>query len=261
MSDIAALYAEGRGRITELMAGVSDEDAKSPVATCPAWSVHDVVSHLAGTCADILSGNLAGLASDAWTAAQVEARRDRPVAEVVGEWNELAPQVEAFANNFPGRVGDQWVTDQTTHEHDIRLALGRPGGRESDSVRVGANFMVGLGLNSSLSAFGLGPLEVRGDTRTWIVGGTGVVAASDASPEDAAGEEFYAAITEGRDVPETGSSVGSLALSDFELMRALTGRRSRAQIAAYPWQGVDPASYLAAFQFGPFTISPVDIEE
>src|SRR5437660_4394884 len=167
MTDVAALYAEGRARVTALVSGLSDEDAKAPVPTCPAWSVHDVVAHLAGTCADILSGNFGGLASDEWTAAQVDARRDRPVHEVLAEWNEVAPQVEAFANNFPGRAGDQWVTDQTTHEHDIRLALGRPGARDSDAVHLGADFLIG-GFCGWLSSFRLGGLEGRRRWCRWL---------------------------------------------------------------------------------------------
>jgi uncharacterized protein (TIGR03083 family) len=258
--DVGALYAESRGRVTELLAGVTDEEAKAPVATCPGWSVHDVLAHLSGVCADVLSGNIAGVATDPWTAAQVDARRDKTLADVLAEWNELAPQVESFANNFPGRVGEQFVTDGVTHEHDIRHALGRPGARDSGSVRVGADFIVSLGLNAALATHGLGPLEVRGDSRTWIIGGSAPEASDDDTSDEEAGTKFFAAISEGQRVPEAGVSVGSLTASDFELMRAVTGRRSASQIAALDWT-VDPAPYIAVFEFGPFTTSAVDIEE
>ena len=102
MTDVAALYAEGRGRVTALVEGLSDEDAKAPVPTCPEWSVHDVLAHVTGVCADVLSGNIGGVASDSWTDAQAAARRDHSVQQIVAEWNEIAPQVESFANNFPG---------------------------------------------------------------------------------------------------------------------------------------------------------------
>ena len=52
----------------------------------------------------------------------------------------------------------------------------------------------------------------------------------------------------------------SVAASGFELFRCLTGRRSRAQIAALAWS-VDPEPYLDAFQFASFTTSAVDIDE
>src|SRR5882672_10104423 len=101
MTDVAALYAEGRARVTGLVEGLSDEDAKAPVPTCPQWSVHDVLAHVTGVCADVLSGNIGGVASDSWTDAQVAARRAHSMKQIVDEWNEIAPQVESFANHFP----------------------------------------------------------------------------------------------------------------------------------------------------------------
>jgi uncharacterized protein (TIGR03083 family) len=258
MTDAAALYTEGRGRITRLVEGLSDEEAKAPVPTCPEWSVHDVLSHLAGVCADVLSGNIGGVASDGWTAAQVDARRDRSLQEVLTEWNEIAPQVEAFANNFPGRVSDQFVADATTHEHDIRLALGQPGERDSEAVQLSADFLIG-GLDVALRAHGLGPLEMRSGPRTWIVGG-GEPAGDEPAIAEALESALSAAVLgEGTPAPQ-GAPVGVLETSCFELMRACTGRRSAAQIAAYAWSA-DPAPYLRAFQFGPFTTSAVDIAE
>jgi len=258
MADIPALYASGRACISELVQDLSPEAAATRVPTCPEWTVHDVVSHLTGICADILGGNIGGLASDEWTAAQVRARRDRSIGDVVAEWNEVAPQVEAFAQHFPGRAGDQWVTDQTTHEHDIRLALGQSGARESAAVLLGAGFLVG-GLWASLTARGVGPIEVRTEVGAWVVGG-GPGEADDAARATAVDDALQSVVLEAAPLSSGGDPVGTVKLSDFELMRALTGRRSVAQIAAYDWS-VDPEPYLAAFQFGPFTTSPVDIPE
>ena len=89
----------------------------------------DVVAHLAGTCADILAGNIAGVGTDEWTDAQVVARRGRSLPDVLAEWTDVASQVETFAEHFPGRTGVQWVMDLTAHEHDIRTAIGEPGAR------------------------------------------------------------------------------------------------------------------------------------
>ena len=258
MTDAAALYAQARARVTKLLSDVSEEDAKTPVATCPNWNVHDVVAHLAGVCADVLSGNIAGVASDPWTAAQVDARRERTLAEIVAEWNEVAPQVEAFANNFPGRVSQQFLTDGITHEHDIRLALGRPGERDCEAVRVGADFMV-MGFGAALRAYGLGPLEVSAGDQSWVVGG-GERVADDAAVAEAVDAALSATLLEGELPTSADPPVATLEASPFELMRAFTGRRSTAQIAAMSWS-VDPSPFLPALQFGPFTTSPVDIDE
>src|SRR5262245_10315435 len=113
------LYAEGRERIVEIVAGLSPELATAPVPTCPEWSVTDVLAHLTGICADVLAGNTDGVATDPWTEAQVSARRGRDIDELVAEWSETAPQVEALSEAFPPDLGAQWIADLTTHEHDI----------------------------------------------------------------------------------------------------------------------------------------------
>jgi len=71
MGEVAIAYAGSRARITALVGGIDRERASTMVPTCPEWSVHDVVSHLAGGVADALSGNLEGLGSEEWTAAAV----------------------------------------------------------------------------------------------------------------------------------------------------------------------------------------------
>ena len=62
----------------------------------------------------------------------------------------------------------------------------------------------------------------------------------------------------GRDA-EAGAGA-TLDMSHFELFRALTGRRSTAQIARLGWS-CDPTPYLAAFEFGTFTTRPADLVE
>jgi hypothetical protein len=46
----------------------------------------------------------------------------------------------------------------------------------------------------------------------------------------------------------------------FELVRAIAGRRSAAQLRALDWS-VDPEPYVPIFGFGPFTIRSTDLEE
>lgn len=257
MGEIGEVYAAGRQRVTELVADLDAAAAATPVPACPDWSVGDVVAHLAGVCTDILAGNIEGVATDAWTAAQVEARRGRSIGELVAEWSEAGPQVEAFAEHFPGRVGSQWVLDLTTHEHDIRGALGRPGARDSEGVGIGVDFMVG-GLAASVTARGLVPLEVRADGRSWVVG-TGEPfegTVDDALYEGVLGRIDFLAAADGVE------PAGSVAVpSGFDLVRALTGRRSVEQVRRFRWSVSDPGPYVAAFRFGPFTPSPTDLEE
>lgn len=252
MGDIGALYAAGRQRVGDLVIDLDDGQAKTPVPGCPEWSVADVVAHLAGVCADILSGNLEGLTTPPWTAAQVEARRGRTVAELVEEWSQVGPQCEAIAAHFPGRSGWQWLFDQTTHEQDVRGALGRPGARDSENVQMGLEFLVG-GLAASVKARGLPPLEVRTDEgASWVVGG--------GDPFEGSVEEaLRAALMEQADFTG-GEAAASVQGSAFELLRAFGGRRSVEQVRALDWSD-DPGTWLPALTFGPFTPSPAPVEE
>lgn len=228
MGEIGSMYAEGRSRITELVSGLDPATASTKVPTCPEWSVQDVVAHVVGICDDIIGGRLEGVASDPWTAAQVDARRGRTMTELIDEWEKTAPQVEAMVDQF-GSAGNQLVFDLTTHEHDIRGALGQPGGRDSARIALGLDFVVEGAFGPSLSERGLGPVEVRVEGRSWLAGGEG-------------------------------EPVATLTAPGFELFRAFTGRRSVAQIAGLDWS-VDPAPYIPAFTAGPFRPSPADLHE
>jgi hypothetical protein len=146
------------------------------------------------------------------------------------------------------------VSDVTAHEHDVRGALGRPGARDSDGVAICLDFLVSVLVHPSMRALGLGPLEVRADDRCWIVG-TGDPAEGD--PETA----WRDALLAPSDRPSPSATpVGTLSGERFELLRALTGRRSARQIRAFDWT-VDPEPYLPVFGVGPFTVRANDLSE
>ena len=183
----------------------------------------------------------------------VDARRERSFGEILAEWDDVGPQVAAFADDFPGRLGNQF-TDVTVHDHDLRGALDRAGSRDSDGVRIGADFVVNVFLHPGVTALGLGPLEVRAGDRTWVVG-TGE------SPTEDIGGASRADLMSTEVIPEpTVTRAGTLDVDEFELLRALTGRRSAAQIGRYEWS-VDAEPYLPIFGLGPFTIRSTDLSE
>jgi uncharacterized protein (TIGR03083 family) len=212
---VRVAYAGCRARIAELTGRLDGQRAATAVPTCPKWSVHDVVAHVTGVVDDALAGRLDGMATEPWTAAQVEARRARPIADMLAEWDANAPSFEELLDTV-GDPGRQAVTDVVTHEHDIRAALDEPGARDSDAVHIGLGF-VSAGFVASAAGHGV---AVR-------------VHATD-------GSEF-------------GDQAASVVLSGdpFELLRAMTGRRSIPQLRAMHWQG-DGEAALGAFTFGPF---------
>jgi len=122
-TDLGAQYRAARIRITDLL---SDDLADTPVPATPMWNVHDLLAHLAGTTEDVRDGNLEGVATDAWTAAQVERGRDKSVSELLAVWTENAPLLETFLSSPDGMAAFRAVLDVHTHEADLLNALDQP---------------------------------------------------------------------------------------------------------------------------------------
>lgn len=220
-----AAYAGTRQRINELVADVPDRWGDS-VPACPAWRVHDLLCHVAGVADDVLGGSLEGAGSDPWTEAQVASRRERSTAEVLEEWNGMAPQLEAALDSF-GPAGHQLVMDTVTHEHDLRCALGAPGARDSEAVGLGLGWIV-RAFHGATGA----PVEVvetDGPERTW------------SPPGDAV-------------------AVATLRAPSFELLRALSGRRTSDEVRSMVADG-DADAVLPSFTWGPFRLPAESLGE
>jgi uncharacterized protein (TIGR03083 family) len=119
--DLGGIYRASRLRVADL---VDDTLADRPVPATPAWQMHDVVAHLAGVMHDIATGNLDGVTTDPWTAAQVERARGKSVAQIVDEWADGASGFEEFLSSPGGANASAAVMDVHAHEIDLRSALG-----------------------------------------------------------------------------------------------------------------------------------------
>ncbi len=220
---IGRLYAEGRARITELVRDLDDDALAKRVPHCPEWTVKEVVAHLTGVCADIINGRIDGVATEPWTARQVEERRDRTMAEILDEWSEFAPKCEDIAHTFGG-AEVRWLGDLTAHEHDLRTALGKPGARDSEALAT---------------------------VLPWFVEWLG----TEHRPA------LRIITREGDDlVMGQGQPTATLRGSRFDVARALTGRRSAEQIGLMDWDG-EPTEHVPAFGRGPFTVATESIPE
>jgi uncharacterized protein (TIGR03083 family) len=253
MSRYGELYADAHERVATLVEAVGDERAATTIVpACPEWTIKEVSAHLAGVCSDVLAGNIEGAATDAWTAAQVEARQEHTASAVIAEWRSYAPGFAAMLDDFPGWYGAQLVTDVTTHEQDLRAALGEPP-TMNDGIACAVEFLVSAVAHPAAAARGIGPLEIRSNGQAWRVGGTG---GTTGDPIAA----VAAAIGDGTPLPPVSETpVGVLEADPRELCRAFTGRRSAAQIRRFGWSG-DPDVFLPLFAQPPFfTLRPDDL--
>ena len=207
--DAAEAYLDSRRLMTELA-------LRSPmtvVPACPAWTVHDVASHVTGLAADLVAGNLDGYASEPWTAAQVEARRSHTTEDVVAEWAALPLEpllADPAGHGLPEIMPTVATVDLLTHVHDVRDAIGRQPPATPDLAAELVLRSLVADLRSRTAH--LPPLRISAEgLRDFAVG--------------------------------RGDPKITLQATPYELMRALTGRRSRDEVAALPWTS-DPSPYV-----------------
>jgi uncharacterized protein (TIGR03083 family) len=215
--DVGALYREAREQLSVFIRTLSQAQLDMPVPACPGWTVHGVISHLAGIAADAVAGRLGGVPSESHTAGQVAERTGKPTAVVLREWERSASQFELVLS----RAGNSFlppVLDIVVHEHDVRGALDLPANRDHHLVAVAADTVVERFLSRVASA-GLPPVVVVEPGGPIIDG-----------PLDAPMR---------------------LSIPRYELFRAGFGRRSARQIEAR-FEGGDPQPYVAHLAiFGP----------
>lgn len=204
-ADSAAAYLQGRDRMVALLRGASPEQLAAQVPACPDWSVKDLAAHVVGLAVDVAAGRVEGAGSDAWTAAQVEPRRGATVDELLDEW--LAVALDEALLQVDEMQAAQVVFDLTTHEHDLRGALQAPGERDSRGVEVGWDWATTV-LGMLRDGYGEGAVVLTTPQGTTTCG--------------------------------TAAPSSGVTADRFELFRAMTGRRSTAQVAAWEWTG-EPA--------------------
>ncbi|HEV2757642.1 MAG TPA: maleylpyruvate isomerase family mycothiol-dependent enzyme [Actinomycetota bacterium] len=205
MTTFGEAYQATRRSVVDLVTGISEEEASRRVPACPDWRVRDVLAHLAGIAVDATKGDLEGVGSPEWTRRQVDERADRTIVEIVAEWDEAGRQIDGSLEYFPKAAASLFVGDTVTHEHDIRLPLGQPGDRSAPAVELALDGYVRW-FGRRLKERELPAVRLLADGKEWVAG---------------AGEP--GAVAE--------------APSAFDLLRALTGRRTRDEIAAFRWTG------------------------
>ncbi len=202
--DCGEIYDAAKARFVALIRGLDADGLTTLVPATPDWCVRDALAHVVGIAADLNTGDLSSVDPDTWTATQVASRRDRTIAEVVAEWDHEAPTFEDGLRLFGYELGSHFVGDLHAHLQDVRAALGLDPDCDEVTVRVALDFYLDS-WSEDLIAAGIGAVRVVADGEERVVG--------------------------------TGGVVASVTAPAFELLRALSGRRSAAQIGAFAWTG------------------------
>ena len=218
----AVAYEALRGRVREVVEAADADAMLAIVPATPEWRARDVLAHLVGVTDDVVNGRLDGIASNAWTQVQVDARRERATGELLAEWDETAPSFESMLGAAPAEIAGQALFDAATHEHDLRNALGAPGARDSDAVETGWAWLV--------------------DART-----------------RAGAHALRFVVDGGEQESGVGDFVARVEASRFELFRAVSGRRTADEVASYRWDREPDAQLLLGAEI--FTIRTVSLGE
>jgi hypothetical protein len=90
VTDYEAAYRDVRLRVSDLLSERTDAELEQRAPATPEWRVRDIAAHMGGVCDDIANGNMAGVATNAWTQAQVDKRRDWELEQVLADWADHA---------------------------------------------------------------------------------------------------------------------------------------------------------------------------
>lgn len=213
--DLAAVYRTARERLTMLAPTLKPEHLATAVPTCPGWSVQDVYAHLAGLSSDVVGGEVARPGSPEATAAQVGDRKGTSIGELTSEWSANAPEIERRLAG--GTASPRLAIDAWSHDQDVHNALGIVSGRAGPGLELTVSGV--WRLKRILAEAGIPPLRIVTADHDWTLG--------------------------------DGEPATMLTIDAYELARMLLGRRSRAQMLGYEWDG-DPEPYVTMLPaFGP----------
>ena len=121
MTDWGALYRDHVAALGELAPTLTREQLGTAVPGTPAWTVHDVLAHLAGGASDAVTGRMDGAPAPEWTSRHVSERAQLPVSDLLEELRSHEDRVAELVADSP-RPALVW--DMAVHHADLHEALG-----------------------------------------------------------------------------------------------------------------------------------------
>jgi uncharacterized protein (TIGR03083 family) len=218
--DPVLAWRDAFDRVCALVERLDDAELDARVPACPDWTARDLLAHMVGLGVDVLAGDEPDDHNSAWTQRQVDARRGRSADDLLAEWRDAADALTGWMREH----GSRPLNDVVIHEQDLRGAVGAAGGRDSAGLRIVRDRMAAR-FASRLDA--LPPIALVSPEWTWCLQG------------------------------EVADAAVVLEADAFDLVRALTSRRTADQLRGWARRG-DVAPYLAAFAtLGPLPTRPL----
>lgn len=225
-----ALYSGLRDEVIALVRPLASTDLERSVPLTPGWTVREVVAHVCGLNADIAAGARTELGTAESTRRQVDRRAHQSIGETCDEWVSCAAGMRKAIDEDPF-FGRRLAADLVVHLHDLQHCLGRSIDRSSvGSVSGGQTYAARIG-------------------DRWVgIGGVWVAI------ELSDGTRF-----EPTSPPSDGMETLTLRATPYDVLRSVTGRRSRRQVRALDWSG-DPDGLIDVFSpYGPLRNEDADV--
>ena len=227
MTDLQTIWADAQQRTLALVWDHAG-DMGATVPACPAWTAKDLVGHMVGVDTDAINGDVDENFSDRWTDTHVRQRADTPLEDVVAEWEATRAQADQLFGSAPDALKTGMVVDASVHEQDLRGALDRPGAKDQPGLRVALD-MFAEGFESRVREHGLPTLHV--DAGHW-----------------------------NRTFGE-GEPAVRVAVSEYDFGRALSGRRSPAQVRTWAWSDPQASEQYEPYLSGFGSLRDTDLAE
>lgn len=157
LRDAGVEYAALRDSLSALIRSLGPHELNASVPSCPGWTVHDVVAHLAGVAADAVNGVYPTGSIDDWTARHVAERAQTATTLVLREWERSSSQFEVLLSRENSMVPAA-VIDLVTHDDDIRGAIGHP--RVMSTVRRELPALLSRRWMEGIEGAGLEPVDL-----------------------------------------------------------------------------------------------------
>ena len=231
--DFAAAYCDVQDRLLAVLLDQPADRFDLEVPSCPEWTLWHLLAHLTGGMVDASTGNAPELdgvslhdysldpavrdAVEAMSRRQIDERRGHPPAALAEEWTAATavalPMLrgdEPFPSPMPPFMEYTLLEDLAVHEDDVRETLGLAPAPPSAARSVALVAYV-VALDRRLRSGEHPALRLVADEEVFLAG--------------------------------EGEPVATLTASTYELVMALSGRRSSNQIEALDWDG-DPTLFV-----------------
>ncbi len=158
-------YFAIRARMVDAVGQLPHDQLVADVPACPAWTVHDLIVHVASMPQAILVGDIPdGPDPNPWIEGLIQRHRSKSLDEIVSWWHSNDDALGALADQ-----ADLLILDLFVHESDLHGAVGSVGHRAAPELAGQLAHSVGT-LAAQIDTAGLAPVAIETELGRFVTG-------------------------------------------------------------------------------------------